>query len=63
MTARGIFVSHPEVVIDPGVPVPRWHLAAEGIARLRRLVIDTAPGAVWSSDETKAIESAGIIAA
>jgi len=63
VTLRGIFVSHPEVVIDPGVPVPRWHLAPEGIARLRRLVIDTAPRAVWSSDETKAIESAGLIAA
>ncbi|CAH0284475.1 histidine phosphatase family protein [Roseomonas sp. CECT 9278] len=63
MTARGLFVSHPEVVIDPAVPVPRWHLSPEGIARLRRLVIDTAPAAVWASDETKAIESAGILAA
>lgn len=63
MSARGLFVSHPEVVIDPAVPVPRWHLATEGIARLRRLVIDTAPTAVWSSDETKAIDSAGILAA
>jgi broad specificity phosphatase PhoE len=63
VTAQGLFVSHPEVVIDPGVPVPRWHLAPEGIARLRRLSLNTAPGAVWASDETKAIESAGLIAA
>jgi broad specificity phosphatase PhoE len=63
VTAGGIFVSHPEVVIDPATPVPRWHLAPEGIARLRRLRIDTAPAAIWSSDETKAIESAGILAA
>jgi broad specificity phosphatase PhoE len=63
VSAAGIFVSHPEVVIDPAVPVPRWHLAPEGIARLRRLPIESAPTAIWSSDETKAIESAGILAA
>jgi broad specificity phosphatase PhoE len=66
MTGQGIFISHPEVVIDPAVPVPRWHLAPEGIARMRRLAAD--PGiaglaAVWASDETKAIEAAGILAA
>lgn len=62
----GLFVAHPEVVIDPAVPVPRWHLAEAGIARMRRLAAD--PGlaglaAVWASDETKAIEAAGILAA
>jgi broad specificity phosphatase PhoE len=60
---QGLFVSHPEVVIDPATPVPRWHLAPEGIDRLRRLRIGSAPAAIWSSDETKAIESAGILAA
>lgn len=63
MTAQGIFVSHPEVVIDPATPVPRWHLAPRGIARLRRLAIAPGLTAVWSSDETKAIEAAGILAA
>lgn len=66
MTPRGIFVSHPEVVIDPAVPVPRWHLAPEGIARMRRLAGDpriASLSAVWASDETKAIEAAGILAA
>ncbi len=59
MRGQGVFISHPEVVIDPAVPVPRWHLAPEGIARMRRLAAE--PGldglsAVWASDETKAIE-------
>ncbi len=66
MFEQGIFVSHPEVVIDPATPVPRWHLAPEGIGRMRRLASD--PGleglsAVWASGETKAIEAAGILAA
>ncbi len=59
-----IFVSHPEVVIDPAVPVPRWHLSELGIARMRRFAAGLArPGAVWASTETKAIEAAGIVAA
>jgi broad specificity phosphatase PhoE len=66
VTRRGVFVSHPEVVIDPEVPVPRWHLAPEGIARMRRLAADPrleGLAAVWASDETKAIEAAGLLAA
>lgn len=66
MTGQGVFVSHPEVVIDPAVPVPRWVLAERGIARMRHLAADPAMAglsAVWASDETKAIEAAGILAA
>ncbi|WP_240789970.1 histidine phosphatase family protein [Roseomonas sp. HF4] len=64
MSRQGLFVAHPEVVIDPVVPVPRWHLAEEGIARMRRLAASIGPpAAVWASDETKAIEAAGILAA
>ena len=64
MSPGGFFVSHPDVVIDPAVPVPRWHLADEGIARLRRLAARLeGVSAVWASAETKAIESAGILAA
>ena len=63
---RLVFLTHPEVVIDPAVPVPRWHLRAEGIAKLRRFAASgalDAVGAVWASTETKAIETAGILAA
>jgi broad specificity phosphatase PhoE len=66
VTGQGIFVSHPEVVIDPARPVPRWHLAPEGISRMRRLAEDprlAGLSAVWASDETKAIEAAGLLAA
>jgi broad specificity phosphatase PhoE len=63
---RLVFLTHPEVVIDPAVPVPRWHLHADGIARLRRFAASGALegiGAVWASTECKAIETAGILAA
>ena len=28
------FITHPDVVIDPGVPVPDWPLKARGLARM-----------------------------
>ncbi len=59
------YLSHPEVTIDPAVPVPQWGLSAVGRARLlavrdaawlrpcRRLV---------TSAEQKAVETAEIVA-
>lgn len=61
-----LFVTHPEVVIDPAVPVPRWHLRDSGIAKLRRFAASGAIAGVaqvWASTECKAIETAGILAA
>lgn len=29
------FITHPEVVIDPGVPVPQWPLSETGRRRMR----------------------------
>lgn len=60
------FITHPEVVIDPIRPVPRWHLSDPGIARMRAFA--AAPvmqgiASIWASTETKAIEGAGILAA
>lgn len=60
------FITHPEVVVDPGRLVPRWHLSDKGIARMKVFAASPemqAVTAVWSSDETKAIEAAGILAA
>jgi len=60
------FVTHPEVDIDPAVPVPRWHLSDRGIARMRSFARSDALrhlSAVWASTETKAIEAAGLLAA
>lgn len=60
------FITHPEVVVNRSCPVPRWHLADSGIARMRTFASKTILenlSAVWSSCETKAIEAAGILAA
>lgn len=62
----GVYISHPEVRIDPATPVPDWSLSETGAERAR-----TAAKADWvrrltriiSSDETKAIETAEIFAA
>jgi broad specificity phosphatase PhoE len=61
----GIYVTHPQVRIDPDVPVPRWGLSELGAARsamaaqcgwARQLT------RILSSDETKALETAAILA-
>src|SRR5215217_2718243 len=60
------FISHPEVVVDATVPVPRWHLSDTGIHRMRTFAGSpavTGLSAIWASHETKAIEAAGILAA
>ncbi|NDV01119.1 histidine phosphatase family protein [Pseudoroseicyclus tamaricis] len=63
---RLIYVSHPEVVIDPGVPVPDWQLSEVGRARTQALAARGWPGDGWrfvSSPERKARETAGLLAA
>lgn len=60
------YVSHPEVRIDGDVPVPRWGLTDHGRARAEAMCRQP-----WladldrliSSDETKALELAAIVAA
>jgi len=60
------YLTHPQVNIDPSIPVPRWGLSEVGKARTEAV---TATGAlsgttqVISSGEQKAIETAEIIAA
>jgi broad specificity phosphatase PhoE len=61
-----LYVSHPEVRIDPAVPVPRWGLSAKGKERMAAFSAQNwlrGFGRVVSSDETKAIETAEAIAA
>lgn len=63
---RLLFITHPEVAVDPTRPVPRWHLSETGIRRMRLFAESReADGiaAIWASTETKAIEAAGILAA
>lgn len=63
--ATAFFITHPDVVIDPAVPVPQWKLSGTGIARMK--VLSASPrlanvAAIWSSAEVKAIEAAAILA-
>ena len=63
---RLVFVTHPEVAIDPAVPVPRWRLNERGTARMRAFAdgpVLAGTAEVWASTEAKAIEGAGIVAA
>jgi broad specificity phosphatase PhoE len=60
-----LYVSHPEVRIDPMVPVPRWGLSDRGQERMAAFAAQgwiKRFGRVISSDETKAIETADAIA-
>ncbi len=60
------YLSHPNVDIDPEVPVPSWGLNEEGRRRARTMLDQpwvSAVGRVVSSGETKAIETAELLAA
>ena len=61
-TAR--FITHPDVVVDPKLPIPRWPLSVRGRARMRaglRLPWMAGMEAVFSSDEQKALDGAAIL--
>lgn len=63
---RVYVVSHPEVVVDPEVPVPDWGLSATGRRRLASLLAQPwAAGLtrVVSSTERKAVETAQALVA
>ncbi|MBB3021239.1 broad specificity phosphatase PhoE [Microvirga lupini] len=60
-----IFITHPEVVIDPSQPIPEWPLNAIGRARMERfvdLLADRNVTAVHASTERKATDGAAIVA-
>lgn len=62
----GLYITHPQVQIDPQVPVPRWGLSEIGHARAQRaaqLPWARQLGRIVSSDEVKAVETAGHLAA
>jgi broad specificity phosphatase PhoE len=61
----GLYITHPQVRIDPDVPVPRWGLSETGRSRAEKAAASDwakALGRIVSSDETKAIETAEILA-
>jgi len=60
------FVTHPDVLIDPTVPVADWPLSAFGRARMARALAQpwvAGIRAVWCSKERKARDGADILAA
>lgn len=56
------YLTHPQVQIDPKVPVPKWSLNCAGRSRVERLAGNlgqlVATTRVISSDEAKAVETA-----
>ncbi|NNE73971.1 MAG: histidine phosphatase family protein [Acidimicrobiales bacterium] len=60
------YISHPNVVIDPDVPVPRWSLSEVGLGRARAMLVQpwvADIGRIVCSAETKAIQTAAVLAA
>jgi broad specificity phosphatase PhoE len=65
VSARHLYVTHPQVTIDPSVPVPRWGLSALGRARAEIMTTRAfirGLTRIVASEETKAIETAEILA-
>lgn len=63
--AIAYYISHPEVVIDPAVPVAKWSLSPVGRERLAAVANERWVRSITrivSSDETKAVETADILA-
>jgi broad specificity phosphatase PhoE len=66
VSATVFYITHPDVVIDPGVPVTEWPLSARGLARMHSMLNrNWVAGIVHvaSSTERKAIDGAAIIGA
>lgn len=62
----GLYITHPQVQIDAAVPVPKWGLSEVGRARAEATTQQPwvrTLGRIVSSDETKAIETANLLAA
>jgi len=59
------FITHPEVMIDPAVPIPDWPLSPVGMRRMRLALEQSwlkGVQSVFSSAERKAMDAAGLLA-
>jgi broad specificity phosphatase PhoE len=59
------YLTHPQVQIEPYIPVPQWSLNEQGRARVEDLVARNwlfGTQSIYCSDETKALETAAPIA-
>jgi broad specificity phosphatase PhoE len=62
--SRVLLITHPEVRVDPAVPVVAWELTPRGRERIRAFAAAAETRgvrAVWSSRERKAAEAARIL--
>jgi broad specificity phosphatase PhoE len=65
MIRRILYLSHPEVKIDPQVPVPEWEISDMGRSRVLAAVAKGWPGRGWlivASPEVKAVQTAELLA-
>ena len=61
---KHIYITHPDVVQDPNVPVPRWALSERGRTRMHSMLSRSwvpTIGAIYSSDEQKSLDGAAAI--
>lgn len=61
-----LYLTHPQVEIDPAIPVPRWRLSARGRGRVEAVLGRAwlqGVGRIVASEERKAVETAGLIVA
>lgn len=59
------FITHPDVVIDPAVPVPQWHLSSRGLERMAELARHpwvAGIQCIYCSEEQKAVDGAEVLA-
>ena len=58
-------ITHPDVIIDPAVPIPQWPLSPLGKQRMQKLLLQPwvhSVGSIYSSTEQKAVDGAEILA-
>jgi broad specificity phosphatase PhoE len=58
------FITHPDVIVDPNLPIPAWSLSERGKQRVRSLLVKKWVGNIGSlycSKEKKSIDTAEII--
>jgi broad specificity phosphatase PhoE len=63
--ATAFFITHPDVEIDPAIPVPDWPLSANGRARMQAALARhwvRSIRTIHSSTERKAVDAATILA-
>jgi len=65
MSRHIYFITHPDVVIDPRIPIPQWTLSEQGKRRIRHLLSRAWIArieALYCSTEQKALDGAALLA-